>query len=330
MLYATGLVRSAALIAATAVTTVLASQAAMAEDVNLRFSWKLKGEYGFFYLGQEKGLYKDAGLTVTLGEGAGAQAALAALLQGQEDLAVVPGIFAITAIQKGMPVKIISLYQPAAPIVLISHPENPVVKPSDLEGKSIASSIGETSTAYMGVFCTQNKIDCTKISKIQMDSQTRIPQFVQKKVDVVGVYRTSDLPVLIDKTSTNFAVLDMEEFGLAVPGLAVVASADGVEKKGDALRSFLSVTSKAIEMSRSDPAAATAALKAVWQAGPSDKVVREQVEATSKSIPAATGKPLGWVDENTIADALKLIGSVDDIGEPKPISTFYTNELLTQ
>lgn len=330
MLYATGLIRGTALIATAAVATILASQSVMAEDVNVRFSWKLKGEYGFFYLGEEKSLYKDAGVTLKLGEGAGSQAALGSLIQGQEDAVILPGIFAISAIQKGMPVKIIALYQPESPIALISHPDKAVITPKDLEGKTIAHAVGETGTSYLGAFCEINKVDCGKVSKVQMDSQSRVPQFLQKQVDVVSVYKTNDLPVLEDKTGTKFPTLDLTEFGLAVPGMAVVASNDGIEKKGAALKSFLAANSKAIEMTRADPAAATAALKAVWQGGPSDKVVQQQIEATSASIHSPSGTPVGWIDEKAIADAIKLIGSVEEIGDAKPMSSFYTNELLTQ
>ncbi|BCH22981.1 ABC transporter substrate-binding protein [Mesorhizobium sp. L-8-3] len=330
MSYATSLVRSLTLAATVAVGSILASQSAMAEDLNVRFSWKLKGEYGFFYLGEEKGVYRDAGVTPKLGEGAGSQAALGSLVQAQEDVVVLPGIFAISAIQKGMPVKIIALYQPEAPVVLISHPEKPVTSPKDLEGKSIAHSVGETGTSYLGVFCEANKIDCAKVNKVQMDSQSRVPQFLQKQVDVVSVYLTNDLPVLEDKTGVKYPVLDLTEYGLAVPGMAVVASDDGIAKKGAALKSFLAANAKAIEMTRADPAAATTALKAVWQAGPSDKVVQQQVEQTSASIHSSAGTPVGWIDEKAIAEALKLIGSVEDIGEAKPLSSFYTNDLLKQ
>ena len=105
----------------------------MAEAFNVRVSWKLSGAYGFFYLGDQKGVYKDAGLELKLGEGASSQAALGGLIQGQEDVVVMPGIFAVSAIQKGMPVKIIGVYQPSTPIALISHPDNPVNTPKDLQ-----------------------------------------------------------------------------------------------------------------------------------------------------------------------------------------------------
>ncbi|MFG1238413.1 hypothetical protein V5F63_14570 [Xanthobacter autotrophicus DSM 597] len=40
-----------------AALALAATAAAAAEDVNVRFSYKRKGEYGFFFMGQEKGVY---------------------------------------------------------------------------------------------------------------------------------------------------------------------------------------------------------------------------------------------------------------------------------
>jgi NitT/TauT family transport system substrate-binding protein len=190
--------------------------------------------------------------------------------------------------------------------------------------------VGETGTSYLGTFCEINNIDCSKVNKVQMDSQSRVPQFIQNQVDVVSVYLTNDLPILEAKTGVKYPRLDMIKYGLAVPGTAIVASNEGIEKKGDLLRKFLAATGKAIEMTRNDPKAATAAIKTVWQPSPSDEVVQEQVEATSESIHSPEGKPIGWIDEKAIANALKLIGTEGDIGTPKPASAFFTNSLLTQ
>ncbi|MGI6856673.1 ABC transporter substrate-binding protein [Mesorhizobium sp. 1B3] len=298
-----------------------------AEDVNIRFSYKLKGEYGFFYLGQEKGVYSQAGLATNFGEGASSQAALGSLIQGQDDLIVLPGIFAISAIQKGMPIKIVALYQPAAPTVLVSHPEKPLNTPKDLEGKTIAAPIGETGTTYLDVFCEVNGVDCSKIKKIQIDVQARVSQFLTNQIDVIAAYKTNDLPILEAKTGTTFSVLDQVQYGLIVPGMAVVASDNGIANKPDVLKKFLASTAIAIEQTRSEPQAAVAALKAVWPKGPADAVVHKQIEATSASIPASGENPVGWVNEKSIADALKLL----DEGSPaaqRPISEFYTNALL--
>jgi len=83
--------------------------ASAAESFKVRFSWKLKGEYAPLYMAKEIGAFDKAGLDVAMGEGAGAPAALTAMLQGQEDAVIMPAAFALTAISKGMPIKIAAL-----------------------------------------------------------------------------------------------------------------------------------------------------------------------------------------------------------------------------
>jgi hypothetical protein len=68
-----------AVISAIAGLFAFAADAFAQDQINVRFSWKLKGEYAPLYMAQELGLFKAENLDVRLGEGAGSQAALGAL-----------------------------------------------------------------------------------------------------------------------------------------------------------------------------------------------------------------------------------------------------------
>ncbi len=298
------------------------------EQVNVRFSWKLKGEYAAMYVAQEKGFYAREGLNVRLGEGAGAPAALGALLQGQEDAVLLPAIFALTAISKGMPVKLISLYHPSTPIALISWPENPVRVPKDLEGKVVATAIGETGTTYLDSFCKRNGVDCSKVKRVQVDAQSRVPLFVQHKVDVVSVYQTNDLPVLEEKQGTKFIVLEMDKNGLSVPGMALVSSDAIIAKKPDVLRKLLKAVGEGVVAMKKDPAEGANAIVKNWPGHPSLSSVTTQVKATADAIPTRPGHPVGWIDDKVIADALQLLKSTGEVDAPKPTDAYFTNALL--
>ncbi len=298
------------------------------DDVKVRFSWKLKGEYGPLYLAQENGFFAAQHLAVRLGEGAGAPAALGALLQGQEDVVILPGIFAISAIQKGMPIKLIAIYHAKTPVVIISHPENPVLKPKEMEGKSIVTSVGETGTTYLGTFAAQNGVDLDKIKRVQVDAQIRVNYFLQNKVDLVSVYRTNDLPSIEEKTGIKYPILDMAEYGLAIPGLAAVSSDAIIAKKADALKRFLIAFDQGIDGTRKDPEAASKALLKAWNNGPSLAVVEAQVNATVDAIQPEPSHPAGWMSAQQITSSLDLLRTDEDIGTPKPAEIFFTNDLL--
>src|SRR4029079_18488904 len=105
---------------------------------------------------------------------------------------------------------------------IISFPDKAVRTPKDLEGKSIAHSVGETGTSYLDAFCKANSVDCSKINKGQMNAQSRMPQFLQRQVDLFTVYMNNELPLIESQAKQKFALLDMSKYGFAGPGLGVV------------------------------------------------------------------------------------------------------------
>ena len=303
--------------------------ACAADDVNVRFSWKLKGEYASLYMALDRGLFAKRNLNVRLGEGAGAPAALGALLQGQEDIVVLPGIFAISAIQKGMPIKLVAMYQPKTPVVIIAHPGVRLDEPKDIEGKSIATSVGETGTTYLAVFCKINHLDCDKVRRVQLDLQARVPAFVQKQVDLVSVYRNNDLPILEQTTKTVYPTMDLADAGLAIPGLSLVSSDKTIAKRPEVLRRFLAAMNEGIDAARTDPEGAAAAMIKNWPGAPAMPIVVSQVKATNAStVPATPGKPTGWVSPQTVDFSLELLKSDEGINNPKPAAVFFDNSLL--
>ncbi|MGD0023811.1 MAG: ABC transporter substrate-binding protein [Xanthobacteraceae bacterium] len=302
--------------------------AAAQDQVNVRFSWKLKGEYGPLYFAQEEGLFKKANLAVRMGEGAGAPAALGALIQGQEEVVVLPGVFALSAIQKGIPVKLIALYHPKTPVALISWPEKPARTPQDLVGMTVAHSVGETGTTYLDAFLRLNGVDPAKVKRVTLSAQSRVPAFIQHQVDVVSVYQTNDLPIVEETQKTKFVIMDMIKFGLSIPGLAMVTSDQDIATKPDVLRRFLRAVAGGVRDSQKDVKAATEALMKNWPNPPSEHAVFEQVKATVEAIPVPAGHEIGWIDQKTITDALNLLQSTAEIDAPKPADTYYTNALL--
>lgn len=318
-----------AVVAVLAGSIVGVSAAVAADDVRVRFSWKNKGEYAHMYLAEQEGIYASHGLSVRMGEGAGSQAALGALIQGQEDVVIMPAIFALSAIQVGMPVKVVALHHPRTPLALISHLHNPVTEPKDLEGKSVAHSVGETGTSYLDSFCAINGVDCGQLRKVTMNAQARVQTFLEGDVDLVSVYRTNDLPIIEARSGTEFAVLDLAEYGLIAPGLSVVASEETIQERPDVLRRYLAALAESIEKTKADPRAAAEAMKAVWPEGPDVEIIEAQVRATMDAIPD-TGEMYGWIVQSDIEAALELLATEPDFGEPQEASAYYTNELLTQ
>jgi NitT/TauT family transport system substrate-binding protein len=309
-----------------AVFAAIPAFAAEATPVSIRFSWKLKGEYAPFYVALDQGYYKDAGLDMTLGEGAGAQSALGAVEQGRDTLTYAPGIYGLQAASKGLAVRLLTLYHPTTPMVFISHPDKPVSKPKDLEGKKLGGAVGDPAGDFLQVFCNINSIDCTKIQTVTLSITAMLPAFIARTVDVTSAYLTNDIPSIREK-GMKFVMLNIPEFGLKVPGGSLIAGEKSIREQPDVLRKIVAATNRGFDFSAREPLKAAQILRKHWSTAPADNVVVDQIRETTAGVVHYEGKPLGWIDTKLLEDALqqtRMAGKIDTI---LPLDSYFTNDL---
>jgi NitT/TauT family transport system substrate-binding protein len=315
----------AALIAALPVQQTLGQAP---EKLTIRFTWKLKGEYAPLFVALDKGYYRAEGLDVDLAEGSGAQTVLKLLASGNEKLGYGPAVSVAQAVSQGLPVKVVALYQTKAPMGVISFPDVRLNSPKDLEGKRLAISVGETFGDMLVPFTRINHVDINKIQQIQMDASARSSQFLIRKIDVMSVYLSNELPQIEKRANIKFNVLRVSEFGLNLLGASMIVSNAFAAQSSDTVKRVLRATSKGYRDAMANPSEA-ASLMAKYMKVPEDPgVLRQQVEATVVSTNAPQGKPLGWQEAADWEANLALLKETGGISELKPLNTYYTNEYL--
>ena len=316
-----------ALTACAAVMSLAVSALAAEEPLKVRFTWKIKGEYAPLYVAQDKGLFRKHGLAVTMAEGAGGQAAMGALVQGQEDVVVVPGVYVLTTVSKGMPVKLIAVYHPATPFGLFSFASKPVNSPKDLEGLKIATS-HDNFSSHINAFCRKNNVDCDKITKIRVNIAMQQQLFVSRQVDAFGGYLNVDWPILKRATTEPLLAIDLAKYGFFVPGHSIATSNAVLEKRPEVLRKFLAAVAEAVAIVRADIPAATDILMKSWAVSPNRAVIQEQIESTIGAIPVYPGRPTGWIDETVLSETLNMLLETKEIEVKQPMDKYFTNALL--
>jgi len=308
-----------------------ASQQAAAqapEKLTVRFTWKLKGEYAPLFVALDKGYYKAEGLDVDLAEGSGAQTVLKLLAGGNEKFGYGPAVSAAQAISHGLPVKVVALYQTRAPMGVISFPDVPLRTPKDLEGKKLAISVGETFGDMLGPFCRINHIDIDKIQRIQMDASARSTQFLTRKIDVMSVYLSNELPQLEKRVGVKFNLLSVSDFGLNLLGASMIVANAFAEQNPETVKKLLRASAKGYRDSMAAPKEA-ARLMAKYMKVPEDPdVLEQQIEATVVSTNAPQGKPLGWQDSVDWQSNLSLLKETGGIAELKDLGAYYSNDYL--
>ena len=304
------------------------AQGQAAEKVTVRFTWKYKGEYAPLFVALDKGYYKAEGLDVDLAEGSGAQTVLKLLASGGEKFGYGPAVSAAQAISQGLPVKVVALYQTRAPMGVIAFPDVPLKTPKDLEGKRLAISVGETFGDMLGPFTKLNNVDIDKIQKIQMEASVRNTQFLTRKIDVMSVYLSNELPQLEKRANVKFNMLRVSEFGLNLLGASIIVGNAFAEQNPQTVKKLLRATAKGYQDAIANPKDAAKIMAKYMKVPEQPDVLEAQVEITVASTNAPKGKPIGWQESADWEANLKLLKETGGISEIKPLSTYYTNDYL--
>lgn len=298
------------------------------QKVVVRFTWKLKGEYAPLFVALDKGYYRAEGLDVDLAEGSGAETVVKTIGLGTDKIGYGPATVAPEAINQGLPVEIVAIYQPAVPIGLASFPDVPLQTPKDLEGRTLGISIGETFANLVKPFAEINHVDLSKVKVIQMNSSARAAQFMARKLDVASLYLTNELPLFENKAGVKFNFINIADFGLRVLGASFLVNDSYAKSNAQIIRKLLRATAKGYVEAKGNYQAATDIMEKYLTLKLPRDVLEAQVRATLDSTTSPLGKPLGWQDDGEWSSNLALLKSTGLISTVKDTHAYYTNDYL--
>src|SRR5262245_18692189 len=130
-------------------TTPAAAQAPTPVPFQLNFT--AGGYNAGFALALQEGLYKKAGLDVTIikGQGSGVTAQLVA--SGKADIAYADALAVMQLIAKGAPMKIVSTIYQSNPNAVTMLTASGIKSIGELKGKSVAVPTGQSQTAMIPI-----------------------------------------------------------------------------------------------------------------------------------------------------------------------------------
>jgi NitT/TauT family transport system substrate-binding protein len=295
--------------------------------VSLRLNWQMKGEFAPFTVAVVNGYFRAEGLDVKVQEGSSATQALQSIASGQDDLAYVPSIQLIKAVNQGMPLKAVATIIKVDSMAMVAKSAIPLSSPSDLQGRTVEISAASTFSQIWSAFARKNGIDVNKVNVVRVAPGARFSLLLDGKVDVLAdIFMTNEYPVLQAKTGLN--TLKIGDFGFKLLGYTLAATDKLQKDKPDLLRRFNAAAMKGFRFTieNADKAAAIAA-QAYPSALPADTTrgqVDQLVAFLKQGAPSEIfrGSDEGWQQTITI---LKNSGA---ISEQRPLSAYYTNAFV--
>jgi NitT/TauT family transport system substrate-binding protein len=283
--------RSAIALAATFAATIaiaipLAAPAAAETKLKMVLNWKYQGPQGWFFLADDRGYFKAAGLDVTMDQGNGSGAPIPLVANGTYDV----GFGDINALiefaakkPEEAPIAVYMMYN-RPPFTIAVRADSPIKTPKDLEGKTLGGAAGDGALKLFPAFCKVTKIDCTKVNITNMQPNLREQMLMQGQVDGVFGYvntiRFSAKLMGVDPDK-QIRFINYGDYGMDLYSNAIIVSKKLAKDNPAAVKGLLAAINHGLEDTLKDPDAAVAA---VAKREPLIKVAveRERLDATLK------------------------------------------------
>jgi NitT/TauT family transport system substrate-binding protein len=234
-----------------------AAAQAQTKNVRITLDWIVQGTHAPFFIAQQKGYFKAAGVNVdAIDPGNGAtnvavKVAAGAYQFGWVDL---PSMILFNA--KNPNASLIAIYVSfdESPLALITRKAAGIRKPADLDGKKIAGGPGIAVHDTISVLLEAAHAENVKINWISVQPQLFGPMFKRGDVDGTAGFTNSNIPAILEMgfTMDDLYVLKYSEFGADMYGLALVTRKKFADENPDTVRGVV----KALNQGTKDTIAA--------------------------------------------------------------------------
>lgn len=301
------------------------------EEVRFTLDWLPYSAHAGFYAAQERGVYRENGLSVKIERGIGSGDTVKKVAGGGSEYGFADAGALVVALAQGAKAKMLAVLFDKSMYTILSLKGNGIAKPKDLEGRRLGSPIGAAPRVLFPAFAAASGVDAARVEMVNVTPAAAIPSLLAGKVDAIGLFTISGAILKMKAKAEGKEVTEIlySDYGIDIYSNGIVASAGRVEKEQDQVRRFVQGSVKGAAWAVEHP---EEALAVFLKAHPSaDKILaRAQFKIAVDHLltPTAMKEGICHMTEEkagtTIQTVLKYYGLKAQI---RP-SDFYTNQFL--
>jgi len=286
-------------------------------------------QFAQFYLAQEAGYYREAGLDVTFQNKIDPD--LVTLVgQGNVDVGVADGTSVIPAASQGIPIRYITTIYAQDPNVVVTKSTSGIKTAADLKGRKLGIP-GKYGSSWVMLQALLKAVGLTP-DDLEIVLYPDFGQAVALREGAVDVSTgfANNEPIQLELSGVTPVVIRSDPAS-ALPGPGLISSAATIDAKGPALRAFVAATLRAMKDIQADPEKGVDAAIAVVPALGQDRATQLKIlEATAAIWESDYTKAhgLGAVDAETWARAITFMASIGLVANPVTVDQLVTSALL--
>jgi NitT/TauT family transport system substrate-binding protein len=304
------------------------------KDVKVMMDWIIQGTHAPYFIAQQKGYYKQAGLdNVQIDAGKGATNVAVSVAGGAYDFGWVdmPAMIKFNASNPSSPLIAVYISFDDCPLAFVTLKSKNLRKPADLNGARIAGGPGTAVHDTADILFKAAKADNVKVNWLPVQPQLFGPMVLRGEADGTAGFVNSNLPALLDVgiKYEDIYPIKYSDFGANMYGLTLATTKAFAEKNPETVRAMVKALNKGTIDAIKDPAAALAAIKKV------DPMMKEDVEKVRLDLALGLTNT-AWVKKNGLSTAqpdrikftIDAVASAYGIQNPPKVEDVYTDKFL--
>lgn len=292
--------------AALAFVLCTAAHAQAPTKVKFILNWKFYGPQAWFFLAQDKGYFKAEGVEVEFDQGDGSPGAPIKVASGAYDAGFgdLPTVIQLAATRPAeAPIGVYMMYS-NPPYVIATKKSSGIVKPKDLEGKTVGGPANDGSLRLWPAFSKLAGIDAGKVKVENMAANLREQMLQRGQIDAAfGFLQTiwfSAKAIGMDPAK-DLHFIRYADHGLPLYSNSIVVSQKLAREKPEAVRGIVRAVNRGFHEVRANP---EAAMDHVMKREP---LLKRDVEKE---------RLLQTIDYEVLSSEMKLIG-IGDVDEER-------------
>jgi NitT/TauT family transport system substrate-binding protein len=249
------------------VTAAVAPAHADVKNVKISLDWIIQGTHAPFFVAQEKGYFKDAGVTVgAIDKGNGATNVAVVVGSGAYHFGWVdmPSMILFNARNPTTPLIAVYVSFDGTPLAFITRKSAGIRTPADLDGKKIAGGPGTAVHDTASILFKAAHAENVKVNWVAVQPQLFGAMFKRGEVDGTGGFTNSNVPAILEMgfTMNDLFVLKYSDFGADMYGLALVTRKKFADENPETTRAVVKALNQGTKDTIADPHQALDLLKA--------------------------------------------------------------------
>jgi ABC-type nitrate/sulfonate/bicarbonate transport system substrate-binding protein len=287
----------------------------------VRLDWKAGAQHAPFYLGKERGYYKEQGIDLEVISGSGSSDTIKQVGSKAVEFGLVDALVLTQGAQQRVPVKSIAAYYQRTPIVLISPQAKPITSPRQLlEGVKVGSKKGSATFQGLVALLAANGIQIEQIKLV--DIGFGVQPLLVKQVDALMGFSMNE-PIEAESAGMAVTLMPIADYGVNTYGLTLVANPDFMTQKPDVVKGFLKATVRSVAETIKDSSGAVAAVAAAV----AETDIKREAKVLEHTIPywqspETEVSGFGWQSEQRWRDTIEVarrLGLIESALRPEDV-----------